>query len=255
MFKNITHVGLAGDWHGNTFHAIQSLNEFKKRNITTVIQLGDFGIWGGQDSAVFIRKIERTLKNNGQKLYIVLGNHENYDKVNAVAVDGLTGLQHYRENIFFFPRGFRGMLGNHSFVALGGANSIDKEWRTPYISWWHEESITLGDVYRTAEGGHADIMFTHDAPLGAPVPLSGGAGWSAAGLRYAREGQTMLRQAVDAVKPQILFHGHYHTFYEGIAHLNDGVEAYETLCVGLSMDDTPKANAILDVSTLEYVVL
>jgi Icc-related predicted phosphoesterase len=254
MFTNITHVGLAGDWHGNTWHAIQTLNKFKKQNITTIIQLGDFGIWGGQDSATFIRKVERTLKNNEQKLYIVLGNHENYEKVNNVPINEDTGLQHYRENIFFFPRGFRGMLGEYSFVTLGGANSIDKEWRTPYISWWAEESITLGEVYRTAEGGHADIMFTHDAPWGAPVPLSDGSNWTASGLRYAHEGQTMLRQAVDAVKPQILFHGHYHTFYEGVAYLNDGANAYETLCVGLSMDDTPNANAILNVDTLEYVV-
>lgn len=254
MFDNLTHIGVAGDWHGNTWHAIKTLNEFHKRGIDTIIQLGDFGIWSGQTGAVFIQKVERTLKKNNQTLYIVLGNHENYEKVNSVPVNSETGLQHYRENIFFFPRGFRGMLGKHSFVALGGANSIDREWRTPFISWWKEESLTLGDVYNTVAGGGADIMFCHDAPTGAPVPLGNGSEWSQTGLRYASEGQMMLRQAVDAVKPQILLHGHYHVFYEGIAYLNDGITDYETLCVCLDMDDKPKSNAILDSNTLEYIV-
>lgn len=103
MFNSLTHIGIAGDWHGNTWHAIQSLNEFDARGIKTIIQLGDFGIWSGQAAAVFIQKIERTLKKNNQKLYVVLGNHENYEKVNGIPVDPITGLQHYRENIFFFP--------------------------------------------------------------------------------------------------------------------------------------------------------
>ena len=37
-------------------------------------------------------------------------------------------------------------LENKTFLCIGGAVSIDKMYRTPYLSWWPEEEITYHDV-------------------------------------------------------------------------------------------------------------
>ena len=44
------HVGLAGDWHGNTDWAVMCLDLFKDQDISTIYHLGDFGVWPWGDS-------------------------------------------------------------------------------------------------------------------------------------------------------------------------------------------------------------
>lgn len=258
MLENITRVGVSGDWHGNLGWVLPVLKNFKNHGIQHIVQVGDFGfIWGGADTATGLRKLIRDLERNDQYVYVVLGNHEDYARVDATP-ENEDGTRFYRsERIILLPRGFRGVIGGKTFVALGGANSIDFEGRTEWVSWWRGESITLGDVYRTVEGGHADIMFTHDAPAGVTMPYDElGGGWSAKAIRYSNEGREMLRTAVDAVKPEILIHGHHHIYQDVVTVLNDGLEDYAFRSVGLARDTMAAANIILDATDgLSYEIV
>lgn len=247
-------IGVAGDWHGDTWAARAALNAFARENITTVVHVGDFGFGFGQSGAIFIRKVQDTLRRLGMTIFIAPGNHEDYVRIHAKPVRE-DGWIEYTKNILVAPRGHRWTFGERSFVFLGGANSIDREWRTPGVSWWEEEQISLGDVFRTVDGGHADIMVTHDCPLGVPLPLGNAMMWTEEGLQYATGSRVMLRQAVDGVKPELLLHGHYHIFHDTYSTLNDGLTDYIIRAVGLDMNGHPNNIATLRLGDLKLTPL
>lgn len=216
---NYSFVGVLGDVHGDTEWTLKVIDRLSAIGATHVLQLGDFGVWPGPSGASFVRKVNARLKLHGMLMVVTLGNHEDYARLDAKLEDAsfdsaFQQLPSY-DHILFARRGQRWNWDGVSFCSLGGANSIDRYSRTPFVSWWPQESISLGDVYRTVEGGTADIMLTHDCPEGVPIldamsHHSAEAGWSTSSLVYAQESRVMLRQAVDAVQPELLLHGHYH---------------------------------------------
>lgn len=248
-----TSVGVAGDWHGDLEWALYALDIFSKNKISTIIHLGDFGILSAASGARYLKEVSKKLARNQQVLYIVLGNHENYAQVANIPFDS-DGTQHITNNIFILPRNFRWIWNERSFVALGGANSINYESLVPQISWWPEEAITLGDIYNVANSGKADIMFAHEAPSGV-VPNLSSEGWSYKALYYAEQSSTLMRQALDSVKPQLFMHGHYHTYYDKQIIFNDGLQDYSTRIVGLDMNGRLNNLAILDIITLKLKIL
>lgn len=249
-------IGIAGDWHGNTGWAMGALRAFHDAGISTVLHVGDFGVWPSQSAEVYIRKVQKTAQQYGITLRVAPGNHEDYVRIAAVPVAD-DGWQHYRPNILLAPRGHRWVFNNKEFVFLGGANSINREDLKNGINWWAEEQISLGDVYRTVNGGPADYMVTHECPTGVN-PLRHGvsdSGWSYSGLQYARQSSDMMRQAVDGVKPRVLFHGHYHWFHDTTAVLNDGVDDYTIRIVGMDMDTHVNNAAVFNTDTEELEML
>jgi hypothetical protein len=216
---NYSVLGAMGDVHGDTEWTIKAIDRFAEIGCTHILQMGDFGVWPGPSGASFVRKVNARLKLRGMLMVVTLGNHEDYARLEsklqpAQLGEGFDQLPSY-DHILFARRGQRWSWDGVDFCSLGGANSIDRYSRTPFVSWWPQESISLGDVYRTVEGGTADIMLTHDCPEGVPIVQelshhSEGAGWSSEALAYAQESRVMLRQAVDMVQPELLLHGHYH---------------------------------------------
>jgi Icc-related predicted phosphoesterase len=257
-------IGIAGDWHGNTGWAKSILKSFKEAGINHIFHLGDFGIWGGHDSASFVRKVNKWLNENDQTLYVTLGNHEDYVRVNAtpVATDGTQWYQG-NERIKLLPRGFRGLVGatvSRSWVSLGGANSIDFKGRREGISWWREESITVADVYKTNEGGHAELMFCHDAPIGVAMNYerkSESAGWHPDEVHYSNQGREMLKHAVDVVQPKVLFHGHHHIYQDITTELTvfGGDDTYSLRTIGLACDGMKSSAAVYNVVDDTYVIV
>jgi len=214
---NESHVGLAGDWHGDTRWAMHALKMFAQNRIRTVLHVGDFGIWPGPSGAKYLRKVDRQLADLNQILVITPGNHEWYEKLERIEVSG-DGLQRLTPRIIFLPRGYRWDWRGWKFLSLGGAPSVDFEVRKQGVSWWPQEAITMGDVYRIQEGveqrGTVDVMITHDAPKNV-IAIKNAIkdnpfGFSEKGLQYAAEGRELLHAAWESAQPELLFHGHYH---------------------------------------------
>ena len=247
-------VGFAGDWHGDLEWALHALDLFASQNITTIFHLGDFGIWPGKSGADFILKVQARLVKNGQTMYVTLGNHEDYVRVDACTTFDENGWQVYRPNILLAPRGHRWTLEGRTFLSLGGANSIDRfrPHRIEGMTWWPGEQISLGDEYRAIQGGHADIMLTHDAPAGAQPPFHDGDSWTFKDIQYARKSSESIRQVTDLVKPSILLHGHYHTYSDKTATLNDGLQEYETRVVCLNMNGFRKNTGVMCLEDLDF---
>lgn len=242
-------IGVAGDWHGDLGWALRAIRSFKSAGIDTVIHLGDFGIW--PNSPKFIRRIESLLGQLDMNLYVVPGNHEDYVQINNTPV-AEDGLQYFTSRIILFPRGYRWNWAGRSFVALGGANSIDFEGRTQGINWWAEESITLGDAYRTIQDGVAEVMFAHEAPSGV-VPMTGhGEKWSARGLAYAAQSSEVMLQVVDAIQPKLFMHGHYHYYYDKIVVSDVG---YNTRYIGIDKEYTQYNMAVISLDTLSVELI
>jgi len=248
-------VGVAGDWHGNKEWAVAALNEFARNGISVVLHLGDFGI-GFKYGDDYIAAVNATLVKNGQVLYVTLGNHEDYVRVNAAPVRE-DGWIEYASNVLLAQRGQRWTWEGRSFVSLGGANSIDRNGRIEGISWWAEEQISMGDVYHTIEGGYADVFLAHDVPAGVPIPLNHRSNWAPEALKYSNQSKDMVRAAADGVRPAIYFHGHYHIYYDKTVTLGDFAtnDVYKTRYIGLDQDTHDNNIGILRVADLNFEVL
>lgn len=242
-------VGLAGDWHGDATWASATIQIFAERGVSEIFQLGDFALgWPGREG--YFVTVEKALADAAAHLYIVPGNHENYDFIQKqlAFTDGVCRMT-ARQAVL--GRGFRGDLPpGKTIVALGGAPSIDFQSRTIGRDWWPAEMIKLEEAEKVAADGYADIMLAHDCPTSActkevqAIRDSNPMGWSLSALRYAHEGAQLMDIAFKGVKPKLFAHGHYHV--KGEAEV-DG-----TKFLSLACNNMDGSAAILDTETLEH---
>lgn len=229
-----TRVAFIGDTHGNTRWLVSQLYKIAGLGITSAFVCGDFGIWHGKHGQEFLDTVNAALEKHGITLYVTLGNHENYDIIdNWPRADD--GTQWFRDNICVFPRPFRFTLNGLSVLSLGGAPSVDFPYRTKNIDWWSQEAITYDEACEAIDGGHADIMITHDAPDNGTYAVqtildSNPFGFPAEALEYAMHGRNIMTSVVAEVKPKFLVHGHYHVVGDG--HMGHGGRIIALNCDG-----------------------
>lgn len=219
----------AGDWHGDTFWATNTIYGLGKKGVKTIYHLGDFGVW--PKGGAYIAKVCEALRKNDMEMFVTLGNHEDYNQIKKMKADE-NGLLHFDSPEFsrlhFFPRGHVWEDSGYRFGSLGGAGSADRLLRRENISWWREERITSEDcdklISNVADMGwdRVDILLTHEAPAGislrgfSPLPS-----WFTIEVQHDCWKQRMdLREAMDFVSPKINVHGHWHykhvTPYDGV---------------------------------------
>lgn len=249
-------IGIAGDWHCDANSGIAMLKILHSHEITDVYHLGDFGVYSDREGVKYLRAIDRQLKLYGMRIFITEGNHEDYSLINSlpVAEDGKKWLT---ERIALLPRGFRWEMDGHSFVSFGGAASVNFTSLKENVSWWKEEAITAEDVYRLAGDGEADIMLAHDAPLGIEaieaLKRAHVDDWEPIELAYAYRSQKLMSYAVEAVRPKLFFHGHYHLGYqEEVLVIDSQDEGFLMQAYGLNMNRHTKNIGILDTETLGF---
>lgn len=242
-------IGVAGDWHGNTWWARSCLSALAKRGVTEVYHLGDFGIWPDLSGLTYRLDVEDALASHGMTMFVTPGNHEDYSQIEGWPAEDrghdIGAVQWVTEHLALLPRGHRWIRHGWSFVSLGGAPSVDRWMRAEGQSWWAAEAITDDDVARTIAGGPADIMLAHDAPdadLGtdgvAQVLEGNPMGWPDESLEYAAEGRQRMTAAFLGVKPRLFVHGHYHLRDEAIVHRFE----HPTRVVALDCDGSSRGN-------------
>jgi hypothetical protein len=250
-------VGIAGDWHGDLPWALDSVRKLSEAGVKDILHLGDFGIFSDPEGEVYLDTVSVDLRQRNMRILVTAGNHEDYTRINAIPVSD-DGLQWVTDVIAVMPRGFRWEISGRTFVSLGGAASINFPDLKEGISWWREEAITAGDIYRLAAGGPADVMLAHDAPLGiAALEEShrNGKKWSLEGLAYSDESRRMMSAAVDIVRPMMFFHGHYHLDYRETVMMGGGAVTFDVDCVGMNMNGRERNLAVLDASSLKLTYI
>jgi hypothetical protein len=219
-------VAFAGDWHGDRGWGAGRIKALAELGVTTLLHVGDFGIWTTSPGKRYLMGIERACLTNGVTVLVTPGNHEDWNRLDLKQVkdkgDGWGAVKHMTDHIKVLPRGHRFTMTTpsgttRSLVSLGGAPSVDYLWRTEGRDWFPTEMITPEDVALTVAGGHADIMIAHDSP-GTPYAVSGvedilktnPMGFPDQALAYATVGRNRMTTAYEGVAPKLFFHGHYH---------------------------------------------
>ncbi len=255
---NDNKILFAGDWHGFTGQALAVVRHAVKNNIKTIIQVGDFGIWQGNEGDKFIHKLERDLKAAGITCYFIDGNHENFNKLYGFPINK-DGLREIAPHILHMPRGFVFKWQGLNVLALGGAYSVDKDGRVPGKSWWIEELINDQDV-KTAvanakSAGKIDLMITHDSPISVPNTITDDPISQMNGIRFFGESnivssndhRKVLDTVYSAAKPSLIVHGHYHTnFYKAapygmVISLDEGSAEMSKHTLIVTPDDVKKS--------------
>lgn len=165
-------IFVTGDTHGSGLDmnklTLKSFPEQKKLTKNDyVIICGDFGlVWDKSDRQAYYQ--EELNKKNFTTLWID-GNHENFDLINEYPVEEWNGGKVHKisHSIIHLMRGQVFTIEGKTFFTLGGAASIDKENRLPYISWWPEE-VPSGAEMREAMANlethnwKVDYILTHE---------------------------------------------------------------------------------------------
>lgn len=230
----MTRVCFLGDVHGCLDHMAYAIQTAAiDYECHCVIQLGDFGLnWPGSEGKAFTKEISRLLDTFNTPLFWIEGNHDNYDDLYSRAINA-SGMRQMKPRIFHIPRGHSFEVGGKRILGIGGAYSVDKDSRIPYVSWWPEELITYADIDRALQTPRPDIIVTHDCPEVVPYKLILPRG------RYpiaeARSQRVLLDHVYDEFHPEWWLHGHYHRSYSWRS--DDG-----TNFIGLSQEYTGRGS-------------
>lgn len=204
--NNITRFSVCGDLHMNYKYAEKIVHQAAKQDAEAIVQLGDFGYTFAPG---YLNQINMWCEKYGIYFMFVDGNHEDFDWLLAQPVSE-DGVRRLRNHLWHLPRGFRWNWGGVNFLALGGAVSVDRQWRTPGAEWWWQEMIKIDEIEKVCEDGPTDVMFTHDCPTNVDLHLGDGSWIPIQDRHAARVHRDILQRIVDHVQPKHLFHGHYH---------------------------------------------
>lgn len=227
-------IAVAGDWHGNAGWAEKAIDHAAESNATFIVHVGDFGYWvNSKNTRSYLGRVNARLAQYNVTLSFIDGNHEDHSRLTEWNVVGGGAVQlPDHPKISYLPRGYRWELGGKTFMAVGGAHSIDRHRRTPMVDWWPEEYINVEQEEYASRDGDVDVVFSHDCPDGVDIPGIEPPGlsrvWPVGDQFISHEHRKVLGRIVDATKPKVLMHGHYHVGYRS----NRG----DCLVIGLEPD-------------------
>jgi hypothetical protein len=203
-------IYILGDIHGN-WKRLKWLSQNVEPD-DIVIQVGDFGIYDNR--LMYLR--QEFPDGFPCKMYVVDGNHENFDIINGWSKDTPT---EFHTNFFYIPRGYVMEIEGELFAFLGGAESVDKAWRNhhtgPNRDWFHEERITDADIDMLLKNLHTrnpDVLITHSPPqfvIAVNFPPLNEEFWGVS-KGWIDESSWKVSKVYWAVKPRKHYCGHMH---------------------------------------------
>lgn len=250
-------IMLAGDTHSNPFSIIANIDEFIElfpgQSVYYVIILGDFEFFMADYYRVMPSLLERLKRRSNYNIKILSldGNHENHHKLNELLSVNDFGPVKIEENIYWLPRGYRWTWHEHSWLACGGAHSVDRIHRSEGLDWFAEEEISDEQEEMIKAGGKCCVMLAHDCPseviLSLPNPVE--MGWPWEDIYLANLHRERMQRIVDVVQPYHYFHGHYHKAYYRPQEFGYGT----CHVTGLDWSGNKNNHLYFDTRTLEVV--
>lgn len=232
----------AGDWHGNAHRACAVIGYAGLRGIPVVLHLGDFGYWTpGPWTERYLDALEEACVSHHVELIVVDGNHECFTALYELAIDPDTGMRPLRPHIHHLPRGLRWTWHGSTWMALGGAHSVDRLDRKEGTSWWPEEHLTDAEIEHAISGGPVDVIAAHDAPDRVDIPGLHPTRFPAQEIATSEWHRERVGRVVDATGPAVLLHGHYHVRYTAFRD--------NTAIIGLADDSALLRDNVLVIDT------
>jgi predicted phosphodiesterase len=190
---------ITGDVHME-FGFLNSLINRQKPDM--VICCGDFGYWPKVEWGKPLTDIKL---QTAEKLLWCDGNHEDHWSLRDRETDELA------PNIIYMPRGSTYTLPDgRTILFMGGADSIDKQWRRVGVDWFPEEIITQKD-FQNLPDKKIDIFITHTCPEELVEELI--KFYPAKKFEPSNRALSELRKIY---KPDLWFFGHWHHYREGV---------------------------------------
>lgn len=161
-------IYITGDTHGE----FSRLSHLKQTNEDMIIVLGDAGInyyLNNKDD-----ELKKIIGLYGIKLFCVQGNHEerpenikSYKEVEMFG--GKVFIEEKYPYIIFAKNGECYNIGGKKVLVIGGAYSIDKNYRLINgYQWFKDEQLTEDEkenMLKKYKGKHVDIILSHTCPL------------------------------------------------------------------------------------------
>lgn len=173
-------VFITGDLHAGHDGRIDDIFEFEEdycinHNIEftkddTLIILGDFGYIFAPKPSITEEIDLEMFKDFGFTTAFIDGNHDNHPRINAFPEAQWHGgkVHQINESLYHLCRGEVFQFGDKKIMTIGGAASIDKEWRVEGESWWATELLSKADednIFDNLEKNKdIDIILTHTCP-------------------------------------------------------------------------------------------
>jgi len=198
---------MVGDIHGD-WESLNQLIAGTKPNI--IIQVGDFGYWPHMDgSSTFSHYCDiwkqNGIENGDCKIFWCDGNHENHDVLDLlVSAYGKDDPIEVMNNVFYMPRMSTIKINDEVFLFIGGADSIDKQYRIKGISWWEQETIKQKDIYNLPNIDIV-IVISHTCPMVAFEHIK-----PFYGEKKTDPSCIALQTVFSESNPNMWFFGHFH---------------------------------------------
>lgn len=231
----MTRIMLVGDIHAGLLALEADVCAAKDAECSRVFFLGDFGY---RFSDNFIELGRELWLDTGLTIDWIDGNHEDFDYLESINFDLGPGFTYH-------PRGSVEVIDGKRILFLGGATSVDAQWRTPGASWWPQEELTEAQVASACSQGRVDIVLAHDAPY---LPLLSNKdldspSFPESELLRSAQHRDKVQAVYQTAQPLAWCHGHYHTHYE-----TSKLEPWgPTTLVGLNMEFEPGHRTVISL--------
>lgn len=157
---------------GDTHRDFYRLRNIEKNKDNMLIILGDAGInycLNEEDN-----KLKKYLNDMNIKLFCIQGNHEErpenistYKEIDMF--DGNVFVEEEYPNLIFAKNGELYKIDGKKVLVIGGAYSVDKEYRLLYgHRWFKDEQLTeeeQNSILEKYKGKHVDIILSHTCPM------------------------------------------------------------------------------------------
>ena len=205
-------VYVTGDCHGDFRKIYEFADKMDLAEEDYIIVLGDMGLfwrYDKKDANVFIKDFEARYNFN---LYFIDGNHENFVLLNRLEEDE-NYMGNVSKHIKWLKRGRTYNIDGKKILAIGGADSVDKNLRTPDLSWWIQEQITNEDVSKV-EATHYDYVLSHCCPtsifnMNKVYLCTRGNIVDDTNIEF-HQSENKLEQILNFIEFDKLYFGHYH---------------------------------------------
>lgn len=202
----MSEILVVGDIHGS-WRNLNTIISRKKPDI--VLQCGDFGWWPSMEINVkkaHVREkwVLKGVKPGNSKVYWCDGNHEEHPDL---IQDGT--IKEVYDNVYHASRGsVLELPDGRNVLFVGGADSIDKQFRTPGRDWFGGENISQAEFETIMSvDKKIDIVISHTCPRSFLI----------IGEKndYFDPNRLALEEVLYKYKPTYWYFGHWHKFRTG----------------------------------------
>ena len=161
---------ITGDTHGD-----YDITKLTSRSFPDTLTKNDYVLICGDCAAVWDkgfgdRYIQKWFDNKSWTTLYVDGNHENHDALRELPLEEWNGglVHKVSDSVIHLERGQLFNIDGHTLFTMGGATSIDKQWRVEGKSWWKSELPTAEEIKQAENklqeyNNKIDYIITHCA--------------------------------------------------------------------------------------------